>query len=61
MMIITGTKTKKISKGYRLKTSTHKLIDKMQTMMNANQDIVITEACKLLYEKLKLFGYTRSK
>jgi len=52
------TKQKKISldkssRGYRLKTSTHRLIDKIQLMISADQDTVITRACKLLYKELK--------
>jgi hypothetical protein len=43
----------KTSKGYRLKVSTHKLIDKMQFMLEADQDKVITKACRLLYNELK--------
>jgi hypothetical protein len=52
VMIIKKRKSGKISKGYRLKQSTHKLIDKMQTIMNANQDTVITKACKMLYNEI---------
>ena len=43
----------KISKGYRLKKSTHKLIDKMQEIMQCSQDKVITKACKKLYHEIK--------
>lgn len=43
----------KTSKGYRLKVSTHKLIDKIQFMLEADQDTVITKACRLLYNELK--------
>lgn len=44
--------TAKTSKGYRLKISTHKLIDKIQLMLSADQDTVITKACRLLYKEL---------
>lgn len=43
----------KTSKGYRLKVSTHKLIDKLQFMLEADQDTVITKACRMLYNELK--------
>ncbi len=56
MRINKKTHTGKISKGYRLKPSTHKLIDKIQAMLNANQDAVITRACKSLYKELKSTG-----
>jgi hypothetical protein len=47
-------KFEKISKGYRLKASTHKLIDRMQKLMNANQDTIITKACRMLYKELQI-------
>ncbi|MBZ0203191.1 MAG: hypothetical protein K8I03_09270 [Ignavibacteria bacterium] len=53
MVLILKHKTEKSAKGYRLKKSTHKLIDKIQVMLNADQDTVITRACKLLYVDLK--------
>jgi hypothetical protein len=43
----------KRSKGYRLKISTHKLIDKMQEMLQCSQDEVITDACKKYYREIK--------
>jgi hypothetical protein len=46
-------KSDKISKGYRLRTSTHRLIGKMQEIMNANQDSVITKACRMLFRDLQ--------
>jgi hypothetical protein len=46
-------KTNKTAKGYRLKVSTHKLIDKLQFMLKADQDTVITKACRMLYIELK--------
>lgn len=45
-------KNNKTSKGYRLKISTHRLIDKLQFMLNADQDTVITKACRMLYGEL---------
>jgi hypothetical protein len=53
MVHIIKQKPEKIAKGYRLKPSTHKLIDKLQVMLSADQDTVITKACKLLYKELK--------
>ena len=52
MVLILKHKVKKIAKGYRLKASTHKLIDKLQVILNADQDTVITRACKLLYREV---------
>ncbi len=45
-------KAKKTSKGYRLKVSTHRLIDKIQIILNADQDTVITRACRAYYKSL---------
>jgi hypothetical protein len=53
MVLIAKPKSKKFSKGYRLRPSTHKLIDKLQVMMKADQDTVINKACKMLYKELK--------
>jgi len=52
MVLILKHKTEKISKGYRLKKSTHKLIDKIQVILKADQDTVVTKACKLLYREV---------
>jgi ribosomal protein S24E len=59
MVYIKRRKYEKISKGYRLKPSTHKLIDKLQVMLNADQDTVVTRACKILYKELKNKIYTK--
>jgi len=53
MVLIIKNKTEKTAKGYRLKKTTHKLIDKMQLLMKADQDTVITKACKMLYKQLE--------
>ncbi len=53
MVLIRKLNGLKKSKGYRLKISTHKLIDKMQIMLRADQDKVITLACEKLYKELK--------
>jgi len=52
MVLILKHKTEKIAKGYRLKKSTHKLIDKIQVILKADQDTVITKACKMLYREV---------
>ena len=52
MVLILKHKTEKIAKGYRLKKSTHKLIDRIQVILKADQDTVITKACKMLYRKV---------
>ncbi len=52
-------KTEKISKGYRLKISTHKLIDKIQIILNADQDTVITQACRAYYKSLNKINTNR--
>ena len=43
----------KISKGYRLKISTHNLIRKIQNEMNSTQDKVISSALRAYYAQLK--------
>lgn len=52
MVLILKNKTAKTSKGYRLNVSTHKLIDKMQLILKADQNTIITKACKMLYKEL---------
>ena len=47
-------KTEKTAKGYRLKNSTHKLINEMKLILNADKDTVISDACKLLYKELRI-------
>jgi len=53
MRVITKKKSAKKSKGYRLKTSTHKLIDKMQKILQCSQDEVVTTACRKLYREMR--------
>jgi hypothetical protein len=43
----------KISKGYRLKPSTHNLIKKIQLLFNYTQDKVISSALRMYYQQLK--------
>jgi hypothetical protein len=52
-MLIIKNKTEKIAKGYRLRKSTHNLIDKLQMIMRADQDTVITRACRMMYRDLR--------
>jgi hypothetical protein len=39
-----------ISKGYRLRPSTHKLIKQAQQSFNSTQDKIITKAIKLFFK-----------
>jgi len=49
----------KISKGYRLKLSTHQLIGKMKNLLDANNDTVLTMACEMLYKKIEFKKKTK--
>ncbi|MBK8982933.1 MAG: hypothetical protein IPM38_11565 [Ignavibacteria bacterium] len=42
----------KISKGYRLRKSTHLLIEKIQNIICENKDVVITRSLKLYYSQI---------
>ncbi|MDZ4711205.1 MAG: hypothetical protein SGI89_02650 [bacterium] len=42
-------KNSKTSKGYRLKESTHCLIEKVQIIIDGSKDTVISKAVKLYY------------
>lgn len=35
----------KISKGYRLRPETHKMIKQIQNILNVNTDVVLNEVC----------------
>jgi len=50
------TATTKTAKGYRLKISTHILIEKIQAMINGSKDTVISRALILYHNKLKNSG-----
>jgi len=54
MRITVKKKPDKKSKGYRLKNSTHKLIDKMQEILQCSQDEIITTACRKYYKEIKI-------
>ncbi len=45
-------KTSKVPRGYRLKPSTHKLINRIQEMIQADQDKTIASACRMFYKEL---------
>jgi len=47
------TKPKKISKGYRLRPETHKLIKRIQNLLDTSSDSVIYKACLEYYNKIK--------
>ena len=38
-------KEMKISKGYRLRPETHKMIKQIQNILNVNTDVVLNEVC----------------
>lgn len=42
----------KTSKGYRLKDSTHDLIEKIQMLINGSKDTVISRAVRLYYNQI---------
>lgn len=42
----------KTSKGYRLKDSTHSLIEKIQLLINGSKDIVVSRAVRLYYNQI---------
>ena len=46
------TKSKKKTRGYRLKPETHKLISKIQKILKSDQDEAIAGACNLFYSEL---------
>ncbi|MBZ0203904.1 MAG: hypothetical protein K8I03_12870 [Ignavibacteria bacterium] len=45
-------KNKTISKGYRLKPETHKLITKIQRSLKISTDEVLNKACSKYFEEL---------
>lgn len=45
---------KTVPRGYRLKPQTHKLIAKIQRIMNASAEEVINTACRKHYEELNV-------
>jgi hypothetical protein len=47
-----NTNETKISRGYRLKISTHSLIKGLQELTRDDTDTVLTESCLMLYKKV---------
>ena len=45
-------KLNKISKGYRLKPETHILVNKIQEIINGDQDEAIANACRMYYNEI---------
>jgi len=54
-------KINKISKGYRLKPETHKLVHRIQRTINGDQDEAITAACLAYFNALQLSGDRANK
>lgn len=46
-------KSKKRTRGYRLKPATHLLIVKIQKLLQSDQDTAIAGACSMFYSELK--------
>jgi hypothetical protein len=44
----------KTSKGYRLKETTHSLIEKIQLLIKGSKDTVISRAVKIYYKQIRL-------
>lgn len=42
----------KISRGYRLKVSTHNLIKSLQELTQSDSDAILTQSCLMLYKKV---------
>ncbi len=54
----------KTAKGYRLKNSTHYLIEKIQIIINGSKDTVISRALKLYYIQInntRKISFTENK
>ena len=50
---MSNTKSNKKTRGYRLKPETHKLISKIQKILNSDQDEAIAAACGTFYRELQ--------
>jgi hypothetical protein len=50
---MSNTKSNKRTRGYRLKPGTHKLISKIQKLLNSDQDEAIATACSTFYDELQ--------
>ncbi len=53
-------KSVKKAKGYRLKPSTHRLITKLSQLLEADQDEVISKACRKYYRDIRKIETERS-
>ena len=51
--ISVNNKSKKRTRGYRLKPSTHRLILKIQKILKSDQDEAITASCSMFLTELK--------
>jgi hypothetical protein len=56
MIDIRKTSNLKTSKGYRLKNSTHSMIERIQLITNGSKDTVISRAVKLYYNEINNMG-----
>lgn len=54
-------KSVKISKGYRLKPSTHKIIYRIQELISGDQEMAVGNACRKYYRELKRKIITNGK
>ena len=51
--------TQKISRGYRLKLSTHKLIKSLQELTENDSDFVINMSCRLFMQKITEVNFNK--
>ena len=49
-----------ISKGYRLKPETHRMVAKLKSKLNSSKDEVISTACCMLFEDIRQKSIKRS-
>ena len=49
----------KISRGYRLKLSTHKLIKSLQELTENDSDFVINMSCRLFMQKITKVNFNK--
>jgi hypothetical protein len=56
---MTNNKKNTISKGYRLRPSTHRLIKQVQRTLHATQDKIISMAVKLFRKETEKSGKTK--
>ncbi len=54
-------KVSKISRGYRLKQTTHDRIKKLILITQENSDSVISRSCGLYYKQLSVQNYSSAK